>query len=234
MIRFSDSQWLDISTRRVEHNLVNIRLKGPLYAASAIFKRSISDDRWVVDATIDASLPLRKKWSASLYAEGQSGNGGLAQVYREKVSSRESEIQWHRPVAAGQVGVIELLVEHSALRFNLSNRDPLREVPAVSAAELPFLIQDVWVPEASAKSLFVFAGRRLHAVSLRAQGKAAISGVIASVEANNSSSDWHGILSEALSKHGREFEFGWDDRRRCLTDLRVKVPLLGAIKMDFI
>ena len=198
MIPYSDLQLLEVSTRRFEHNLVSTRLKGPLYAASAVFERSVAAERWFVTAKIESSLPLRKNWGATLYAEGTSDVGALAQVYREKTTSRETTIEWHRSLSELSGPTLELNSENSKLQFALPTGGPGVEVPIVSAAELPFLIQDVWVPEGGPKSLFIIAGRKFYAATLVVQGRRKILGSIEQVKIESPRPDWWGLLAESL------------------------------------
>jgi hypothetical protein len=227
-------QFLDLSNRRYEHNQITARVKGPLYSASAFFERAITIDRWVVEARAEASLPFGKKWNATLFAEGALDLGALAKIYREKTSTRETTIEWRRVLYGSDSSILELDAEGSTLKLNIA-AGPLRgEVPIVTAAELLFLIQDTWKPEGGPKSFFVIAGRKFYAVSLTVQNKGTILGSIAPADLWTPDPDWQKLLNESLGSQAREFQFGWDEGRQCLVDLKVKVPLLGNITVNFI
>lgn len=216
--------WLKLFARQPEHHHIKLSITGPLYAASAVFERRIRRDYWAVEAAVEASLPLRKKWSASAKAEGTFGGESGFSTHEEATSSRPSDILW-----TTKPGALELRIGSETLVYSRAQA----EAPFVSSADVFFVIQDCWNPNDGPRLFFAVAGRKVFAIRIEPRGKEIILGRLVQLASPSGFKNGATAFEEAFESGGYDFELGWDDRTRRLTEFSVRAPIVGKIKADF-
>lgn len=219
-------EWLDVSGRRPgPRTQIHLSLKGPLYAASAVFKRDIaSDGRWSIHARAEAALPFRPKWSDTIEARGDFNQTSTFDSHIESVSTNSHAIRWERDGsnlylnkgAAGEESAIDVV-----------------NIPVVSAADLIFLLQDVWPAMSAARGFFAVASRKIFAVRLEGTDAGKILGRIAGVESPGQVSNWSDAHHKAIEGKAYDFLLGWSEADRVVTSLEVKLPVLGRVRAQF-
>jgi len=219
-------EWLDISGRRPgpeigpDRNKINVSVKGPLYAASAVFQRRISsDERWTINASAEASIPFRQKWQESVEVTGDFSRLPTFESHIESVASNPQPIRWERE---GQR--LALLAGGAGFEAEMSS------VPVASSADLLFLLQDVWTPKAKPRGLFAVASRKLFAIRLESRAPAEIQGRIAVVTEPHEVSDWSRAFQVSLQGKAYDFMLGWSESNRLVTTLEVKAPVVGRVR----
>lgn len=224
-------EWLEISGRNPgpssgsDRNKINVSVRGPLYAASAVFVRDVSaDGRWMIRASVEASMPLKKKWRETVDTTGDFSHASSFASHLEKIESKPSAILWQRADHG-----LAMTVEgaEGGISFDIAS------VPVASSADLLFVLQDVWRPSPRPRGLFAVAAKKLYAIRLEDNSSGQILGRIAEIEEPSRVADWSAAFRKSFEQKTFDFEFGWSETERRFTGLEVKVPVLGRVRAQF-
>ena len=188
--------------------ILEYRLQGPLYAASAIFARCRGSEIETFDVELNAKLPFGKSWQRSIRAEVEKKR---LKKHTESDGRGGAQRSW---VLQGG----ELVLSDSKCRIGFEVR---------SAAEILFLAHDLF--SHGHRELFeVFvAGGGLSALDVKSGSS---SGTllgrfkkleIGSTAPSRSNLDWSAC---------REFELDWDEGAKRISALRIRWAPLGRLE----
>lgn len=229
MITFDTSQpirWLRLSSEIFEpsRETFEYRLKGPLYAASAVFTRTAAPDAKSVttSGSLSAKLPFGKTWSLTL----ESTSSTLASVsfvdYKEIAESRT--IFWR----ASERGLF-LRTDQSSEQLIAAPED-LHSLPGqlLSSVDVLSALRESFVEDTTMYGAYFLAGQRLFALRI---WPSMTSGEL---HAAFVTADPRDTGAEAFCRlnwsDARRFDLTWDQEARVARSFRLRLSPFGQLE----